>query len=200
MDTQKMRFLQDLLVGLSRRDPEVTLQALSGLLSDPESPLVPAEPRARRTGRHRQWVASLGFSSLTGVRLSRRPILEPLRMPLGLSLEYLFKDYGIHLMLFPMDFAPDDSGPGSDEAGPESGGLPATPSALALGFQVGLLKLHGDHPWTVGVDLRFLPTPRGQSPTPPREEAGPRIRRARFPGTWQVSGFTGFHFPLLDLN
>jgi len=199
MDHQRLRLIQQLLMGFSRRDPESTLQALSELLSDPEHPQSPAEPRARRTGRHRQWVASLGFSSLTGVRLSRRLKVEPLRMPLGLSLEYLFKDYGIHLMLFPMDFAPDGAGPGSGEEGPKSGGLPATPSALALGIQLGVLKLTGDHPWTVGVDLRFLPTPREEAPTP-REGAGPRVRRARFPGTWQVSGFTGFHFPLLDLN
>ena len=174
-----MRFLQDLSSGLTRRDPEITLQALSGLLADPENPNTPAEPRARRLGRHRQWVASLGFSSLTGVRLSRRPRLEPLRMPLGLSLEYLFKDYGIHLMVFPMDFAP-DSGDRPDSGEPESGELPNGVSALALGLQVGIVKLTGNHPWTAGVDLRFLPTPGDKR--------------------WQFSGFAGYHFPLVDFN
>ncbi len=179
MDHERIRFFQDLLAGLTRRDPEKTLRALSGLLSDPENPDAPAQPRTRRAGRHRQWVASLGFSSLTGVCLSRTPKLEPLRMPLGFSLEYLFKDYGIHLMVFPMDFAP-DSGARHGGCGPEPGGLPASASALALGLQVGILKLTGDHPWTAGVDLRFLPAPGEKR--------------------WQLSGFSGFHFPLVDLN
>lgn len=179
MDPQKLRCFQDLLAGLSRRDPATTLQALSGLLADPEHPDTPAVPRSRRSGRHRQWVASLGFSSLSGVRLSRHPKVEPLRMPLGLSLEYLFKDYGIHLMVFPMDFAP-DSGDRPSEAPPDAGELPAGPSALALGIQVGILKLTGDHPWTAGVDLRFLPSALEKR--------------------WQLGGFAGYHFPLVDFN
>ncbi len=195
MDPQKLRCFQDLLAGLSRRDPASTLQALSGLLADPENPDTPAVPRSRRQGRHRQWVASLGFSSLTGITLPGPPKVVPLRMPLGLSLEYLFKNYGIHLMLFPMDFAP-DSGEHHAGAAPDSGGFPATPSALALGFQVGVLRLDGDHPVTVGLEVRFIPTKAND-----RADAAPgNSRRPRFPGTWQIGGFAGYHFPLVDFN
>jgi len=195
MDTRKMRLVQDLLAGLSRRDPAATLQALSGLLADPENPGAPALPRSRRSGRHRQWVASLGFSSLTGITLPGPPKVVPLRMPLGLSLEYLFKNYGIHLMVFPMDFAP-DSGDRPAGAVPDSGELPSGSSDLALGFQVGVLRLEGDHPVTLGLEVRFIPTKAKD-----RADAGPgNSRRPRFPGTWQVGGFAGYHFPLVDFN
>ena len=196
MDPQKLRCLQDLLFGLSRRDPATTLQALSGLLADPEHPDAPAVPRSRRAGRHRQWVASLGFSSLTGITLPGRPKVVPLRMPLGLSLEYLFKNYGIHLMVFPMDFAP-DSGDRPAGAAPEAGELPSGSSSLALGFQVGVLRLHGDHPVTMGLEVRFRPAKAGEEGAAPGSGSG---RRPRFPGTWQVGGFAGYHFPLVDFN
>jgi len=186
MDPEKRRLLKELFLAIHHRDPAETLRILNGLLSDPESPAELPQARARRADRHRQWVASLGFSAVSGLVLSKKPRLTPLRMPLGFSLEYLFKDWGIHLMIFPMDFSPDGQTPGPDAT------LPSTPSALALGAQVGILKRSGDTPLTFGLDVRFRPAARPDAPEP--------SKRFRLPGTWQVQAFTGYHFPLLDFN
>jgi len=186
MDPEKLRLLKDLFHSIHHRDPSGTLRVLNQLLADPEHPDELPLARSRRADRHRQWVASLGFSSITGLSLSRRPRLEPLRMPLGLSLEYLFKDWGVHLMLFPMDFAPDASEPSPEPT------LPSSKSAIALGVQLGILRRSGDTPLTFGLDVRFRPLPREEAPEPKK--------RFRLPGTWQLSGFSGYHFPLLDFN
>ncbi|PKN47879.1 MAG: hypothetical protein CVU59_01160 [Deltaproteobacteria bacterium HGW-Deltaproteobacteria-17] len=187
MDPEKLRLLKDLFGAIHHRDPAGTLRVLNQLLADPEHPEELPLARARRANRHRQWVASLGFSSISGLRLSKRPRMEPLRMPLGLSLEYVFKDWGIHLMLFPMDFAPDGQTPGQDPT------LPSSSSAIALGAQVGILRRSGDTPLTFGLDVRFRPTRDEEAPKPPG-------KGFRLPGTWQLSGFSGYHFPLLDFN
>jgi hypothetical protein len=183
---------KELLLAFHRRDPDGTLKALHELMSDPEHPERPPQSRARRLDRHRQWVASLGFSAVSGVRLSRRPKMVPLRMPLGLSLEYLFKDWGVHLMLFPMDFDPDVTPPAKGAQPRGSAAMPGSPSALALGVQLGVLKRSGDALRTFGLDVRFCPAPR---------EAATRPHRFWWPpGTWRLSGFAGTHFPLVDFN
>ncbi|MBU1243095.1 hypothetical protein KKD52_07745 [Myxococcota bacterium] len=187
MDREKRKLLKDLFLAIHHRNPAETLRILNGLLADPEHPDELPLARSRRADRHRQWVASLGFSSISGLRLSTSPRFEPLRMPLGLSLEYLFKDWGIHLMLFPMDFAPDGPAPSQDTM------LPSSQSAIALGAQVGILKRSGDTPLTFGLDVRFRPTAREAVLELPK-------KRFRLPGSWQVTGFTGYHFPLLDFN
>jgi len=161
-----------------------------------------ADQMTSRRGRHREWIASLGVSAFAGGGVSwsgdgAEGAFSPVSLPLGVSFQwYGPSGHGFHVMAYPLDVAQytrvNASG---DEAAMPS---PSLYTALTFGVQLAWARLLRDVPFTIGLDLRYIPYLAYDEKNlleDGTEEIVTRTRRH-----FQVMGFVGFHFPILDFN
>jgi hypothetical protein len=161
-----------------------------------------ADQMTARRGRHREWIASLGVGAFAagGVSWSGdggEGVFSPVSLPLGVSFQwYAPSGHGFHLMAYPLDVAQyarvDASG--QETAVPS----PSLYTALTFGVQLAWARLLRDMPFTIGLDLRYIPYLAYDEKSLLEDGTEETVTRTR--RHFQVMGFVGFHFPILDFN
>ncbi|PKN44193.1 MAG: hypothetical protein CVU59_12285 [Deltaproteobacteria bacterium HGW-Deltaproteobacteria-17] len=162
-----------------------------------------ADQMSNRKGRNGEWITSVGVSAFSGGgldwndALGTRGQFQPVSLPIGISLQWFSPSgHGFHAMAYPLDIAQYARTDTTDEevAVPK----PSFYTALTFGVQLAYARLVRDIPFTMGIDLRYIPYIGYEEKV--RQEDGTEALVAKTRRHLQILWFVGFHFPLLDFN